>query len=217
MYGNGVYGVLEANYAFAICHFLSAALGASWWHKPLSVLIPVLPKSIGAVTVVMAFFYTAMLFIGLQMATQAYTVFAGTHSMDSRERGHKELGTGNALKQLLYIALFFALAYLYLNQQHELAKFEGRWMLEAVSICYSQLATQVILAHMAKDVYVPAVSPYLALLLGIVNGHVGLLERAVAAKAILAAVLAGYLHFVICVCLQVAQHLKINILTIKAD
>ena len=135
--------------------------------------------------------------------------------MDARERGHKELGPVNATKHLLYIALFFALAYVYLMQPIGESRYRGRILLETVSICYSQIATQVILAHMAKDAYVPAVSPYIVLLLGIFNGRlVGVFPPEEVAYVLAAAVVAGYLHFVICVCIQVARHLGVQILVI---
>lgn len=221
MYGNGVYGVLEANYAFAITHFVSALLGSSWWQQPVRKVVPGLPAQLGSLPGVMVFFYVAMVFIGYQMAVQAYDVFRGKHAMDARERGYKELGTGNALKHLLYMSLFFALAYLYLSQKlDDPGLFEGRWLLETVSLAYSQLATQIIIAHMAKDAYVPAWTPYAALALGLLNSQLSRLDlpsfdQGLVAKAILAAVLIGYLHFVVCVCVQVARHLDINIVTIK--
>jgi hypothetical protein len=214
-YGNGFYGVLEANYAFAICHFVSAAFGADPWHKPLATLAPFLPDVVGKLELVMALFCLAMLFIGGQVLGQAVNVFrGGSHRMDSRERGHKELGHLNAVKHLLYLLLFFSLAYLYLQQDHSGSRFKGRVLLETVAVCYAQIATQVIIAHMAKDAYVPAVTPYVALTVGIVNARVGLVPGETMACIIGAAALAGYLHFVVCVCNQVAGYLGITCLVI---
>lgn len=215
-YGNGVYGVLEANYAFAICHFVSAAFGASAWHVPLGRLAPFLPSALARLPLVMALFYLAMFFIGGQMLVQGFNVYARgkTHKMDVRERGHKELGTLNCTKHLLYLLLFFALAYLYLQQDSEGSRYKGRVLLETVAVCYAQIATQIIIAHMAKDAYIPAVTPYLVLLVGIINARVGLVPGEALACALGAASLAGYLHFVVCVANQVASFLGISVLVI---
>ena len=70
MYGNGYYGVLEANYAFAICHFVSAAFGASAWHTTFGTFIPALPQIVAELPLILLLFWTAMLFIGAQMAIQ---------------------------------------------------------------------------------------------------------------------------------------------------
>ena len=214
-YGNGYYGVLEANYAFAICHFVSAGLGAGAWHGKLGSLMPFLPPVLGDMALVMALFWGAMIFIGLQIINQIVNVFSGNSKMGATERGHKELGTLNAAKHLLYVLLFFALAYLYLMQPLGDSRYTGRYLLEATSLCYSTIATQVILAHMAKDAYIPAVWPYILLAIGIVNSHVKLVQAEQMAVVLLAVVLIGYLHFVICVCNQMARHLGIQILVIE--
>ena len=216
MYGNGYVGVLEANYALASCHLISAIFGADIWHETLGTFVPGLPPAIGQHSALMALFWTAVVCMAGQMAGQVWRVFRQQCKMDARERGHKELGTLNALKHLLYFVAFFALSFIFLLQPLGAGRYKGRMMLEVVSICYSIIATQVIIAHMAKEAYRPSVAPFLALALGIASWGFGVFPGDVTVYALAATVLAGYIHYVFNVVDQICGHLGIQCLVIPA-
>jgi ethanolaminephosphotransferase len=214
MYGNGYFGVLEANYALACTHLISAIFGADTWHQPLGTLFPYVPEAISQVPAIMALFWVAVTCMSLQVLQQAWRVYFVQHKMDARACGHKELGLLNATKHLAYILIFFALAYLFLMQPYEGQRLKQRFMLEMVVFGYATIATQVILAHMAKEAYIPAWTPYLMLMLGAGNSYLGLFPDAEFVYVLSAAVLIAYLHYVINVVDQCCEHLGIRCLTI---
>jgi ethanolaminephosphotransferase len=213
MYGNGYFGVLEANYALASTHLMSALYGANVWHEPLGKLFPFAPQAVFEVPAIMALFWVAATCMVFQMLQQAWRVYFVQHKQDASSCGHKELGSLNATKHLAYIVIYFALAYLFLMEPYGRG-LKQRMMLEVVILGYATIATQVIMAHMAKEAYIPACSPYLALVLGAANAYFKLLPDVEFVFALSAAVLAGYLHYVINVVRQCCEHLGINCLTI---
>jgi ethanolaminephosphotransferase len=214
LYGNGYFGILEANYALATVHFISAALGAHFWTDMLGFWFPRLPARLHMVPVVMAVFYAAVVFMLIQMVGQVARVYRGTATMDASERGHKCLGALPATQHLLYMTVFLALAYLYLMQPPHGGVFHSRALLLYVAVSYSTIATQLIMAHMAKEAWRPAWTPFVGLVAGAVNSKLEFVHSEALAYTLGAVVLVTYLHYVVCVCKQACTHLGVKCFTI---
>lgn len=214
-YGNGYFGILEANYALAAVHVISAILGPEVWKAQLGAITDHLPNLLKQWAVIDFIFTIAITCMGIQMVGQIVNVFSSKQSMDAKEQGHKELGNAYAFKHLLFILLLFALSYLFLMQPAHEGVFHSRSLLMCVLICYTTIATQLIMAHMAKEVLQPAKAPYVLLAFGVINGVLDIVEGEMLTYGMAVIVVVLYLHYVMNVCRQVCSHLGINCLTIR--
>lgn len=216
-YGNGYFGILEANYGLAVVHFVSGALGPHVWQYPLRAIAE-LPEPIASVTFVDAAFALALIFMFIQMAGQVSRVFTFKEAMDAQEKGHKELGGLKAVEHLLYIAAVFCLSFMFLTQNKADHAFFDRGLLLCVTITYTMLATQLIMAHMAKERFQPKIRLYLlGLTLGVVNSLLDLADPVPLLFCLSAAFVSFYVHYVVNVCNQVCDHLGIQCLTIPSQ
>lgn len=214
-YGNGYFGILEANYALAAVHLISAVLGPEVWMSKLTSITAHVPEVLVQWAVIDVIFTAAVVCMMLQMAAQITNVYKSMHGMDKTEQGHKELGTANATKHLLFILLLFVLSYLFLLQPAHGGVYHTRALLMCVLICYTTIATQLIMAHMAKEALEPAKAPYIFLAVGVINSVVDVVEAEMLTYGMAVVVILLYLHYVMNVCRQVCQHLGIYCLTIR--
>ena len=76
-------------------------------------------------------------------------------------------------------------------------------------------STRLIMAHMTKEPFSIALWPIVLMALGMANDRLQILDVTAVAWAILALMLAGYLHYVVSVIDQICGALNINCLTIK--
>lgn len=213
-YGNGYFGILEANYGLAMVHFVSGTLGPHVWQLPLGAVADV-PRSIAHFPLVNVAFTLALVCMLIQIVGQLQRVFTFTEGMDAQEKGHKELGSLKAVEHLLYIAAIFCLAFLFLTQPKSDHPYFSRGLLLCVTITYTMFATQLIMAHMAKERFSPKIRLYLlGMTLGVVNALVELVDPVPLVFIWSACFVSFYVHYVVNVCNQVCEHLGIKCLTI---
>lgn len=213
-YGNGYFGILEANYGLAVVHFVSGIFGPGVWQLPLSALADV-PSRIADFTLVDVAFTLALICMLIQISGQLWRVFTFTGPMDAQEKGHKEIGGLKAVEHLLYIAAFFCLSFMFLAQREGDSLYFSRALLLCVTIAYTMFATQLIMAHMAKERFSPKIRLYLlGMSAGILNSLLDLVDPVLLVFLLSAAFVSFYLHYVVNVCNQVCDHLGIQCLTI---
>lgn len=76
LYGNGIFGVLEANYALAIAQILSGVFGVHIWQLPLQHTLRIaMPQALEEVSPLQVLFGTAVVCMGIQAFGQVYRVF----------------------------------------------------------------------------------------------------------------------------------------------
>lgn len=214
-YGNGYFGILEANYALAAVHLISAVLGPDIWKAKLDTITDHMPEMFLQWSVIDIIFTIAITCMMVQMVGQITNVYKSMHNMDAKEQGHKELGAVPATKHLLFMVLLFVLSYLFLMQPPHGGVYHTRALLMCVLICYTTIATQLIMAHMAKEALEPAKAPYVFLALGVINSLFDFVEGETLTYGMAVIVILLYLHYVMNVCRQVCHHLGINCLTIR--
>ena len=135
--------------------------------------------------------------------------------MDAEEKGHKELGSLKAVEHLLYIAAGFCLSFMFLTQREGDSPYFSRALLLCVTIAYTMFATQLIMAHMAKERFNPKIRLYLlGMSAGVLNSLLDFVDPVLLVFLLAAAFVAFYLHYVVNVCNQVCHHLGIKCLTI---
>lgn len=213
-YGNGYFGILEANYGLAVVHFVSGTLGPQVWQLPLSTVANV-PQQIADFTLVDAAFTLAMVCMLIQISGQLWRVFMFIEPMDAQEKGHKELGGLKAVEHLLYIAAVFCLSFMFLTQREVDNPYFSRALLLCVTIAYTMFATQLIMAHMAKERFSPKIRLYLlGMTVGTLNSVFDLVDPVPLVFFLSAAFVSFYVHYVVNVCNQVCEHLGIKCLTI---
>jgi ethanolaminephosphotransferase len=221
LYGNGFFGILEANYALASVHFISAAIGPQIWDARLGTLVDKIPSfnrlpgGLAHYSVLDVIFAIALLCMSIQKCGQVHRVLRGSHSMTKTEQGHKDLGVASAIKHFLYIVVFFVLSYLFLVQPLSDSPYHARGLLLCVTISYATIATQLIMDHMAKEPFIPAIAPYIGLFVGVLNWVLGVVEAQYLTYGIAGLTIVMYLHYVVNVIMQVCDFLGIRCLTIE--
>lgn len=216
LYGNGYFGVIEANYALASVPIISGFAGVGLWQRPLHELLPFAPPAaLADVNLMWGVFYIAVTCMSIQIIGQCVRVFAAAGTLDAAEAGHKDLGTLNAVKHLLLLVVFFALAYMFLQQPAHGGSYHCRALLLCVNLSYSVVATQLIMAHMAKEAFTPSWVPFAGLVFGVVNAEVDFVHGESLAYGMAAGVAALYLHYVVNVVNQVCAYLGIRCLVLN--
>lgn len=183
----------------------------------LTSIIGHVPETLVQWAVIDIIFAVAVGCMMIQMAGQITNVYKSINGMDAKEQGHKELGSANATKHLLFVLLLFVLSYIFLLQPAHGGVYHTRALLMCVLICYTTIATQLIMAHMAKEALKPALAPYIFLALGVVNSVLDIMEGEMLTYGMAVVVILLYLHYVMNVCRQVCQHLGIYCLTIRKN
>ncbi len=96
---------------------------------------------------------------------------------------------------------------------------EEQWLcrLETVNwgLTYAFVASQLIMAHMCKEPFEPAMWAIGQMALGAVNRRLHVVDPLALTAGLTALVLLGYLHYVLVVIGQICDFLDINCLTIK--
>lgn len=234
LYGNGMWGVTEANYAVVLLHWYTFALGPiGWTWRPFTALFaatgldsslpPVLVdllRSMGVNDLLLLTFG----FMGASLlAEQVYRVFklAGTQqvrqtTMPPAEQGSKTVGRGAAMWHLAQIfgtcAIGGLLVGLPITDQDQ-----ARVLFATFGITYAMQATRLIMAHMTKEPFSVAAWPLVLMSMQIGNYFVPLLDPRLLTLAVNAVVIAGYLHYVIGIIGEICESLGIRALTIKPN
>uniref|UniRef100_A0A7S0X1J6 Ethanolaminephosphotransferase n=1 Tax=Chlamydomonas leiostraca TaxID=1034604 RepID=A0A7S0X1J6_9CHLO len=218
LYGNGLCGVLEANYALATMSAVSAAFGVGVWDTPLSTLLPFLPACVTQPYVLRHGFYVvAILGCVPLISGQLWRVLTSDpKALPKEEVGHKELGRDAQVRQL---ALLGGLMLLGLWWQSDpgagAAVGQCRVASHTYGVMYALVASQLIMTHMAKEPFRPAHWAYWVVAAGTLNAYTRALPVLPFSAALAAGAGATYLHYVWCVVEQVCVHLGIKCLTIK--
>nr|QZD35611.1 CDP-ethanolamine:1, 2-diacylglycerol ethanolaminephosphotransferase [Lobosphaera incisa]QZD35612.1 CDP-ethanolamine:1, 2-diacylglycerol ethanolaminephosphotransferase [Lobosphaera incisa] len=216
LYGNGYWGLTEANYALVILHFATAAFGPHFWGTHLSSLVHMkLPID---VTVKESLLLAVSIFASMQVAGQLWRVLTRRHPpLPAPERGHKQLGSGHAASHLAQVVLILGLGAILMLEPAS-AHGQARVVVATYGLVYALEATKLIMDHMAKEPFEITWWPVALLVVYIINNRLLLVPAAPLAWIILAITMAGYVQYVTAVCGEICAYLGINCLTIrKAD
>ncbi|KAL6763528.1 CDP-Ethanolamine:DAG ethanolamine phosphotransferase [Haematococcus lacustris] len=242
LYGNGWFGVLEGNYALVVINFISAAYGPSIWSTPLPFTMPSALAGLQCVRDV--FFVVVAVMAGISCLGQLQRVAQfPTSSLSKQEQGHKQLGYGAAAMHLAYLALLTGLGSTWMaSPVHDLmdnvrtlhANVGGglgglgggawaTWLQAGVirlpqatfGFVYATVALQLIVAHMAKEPFVPFSWALAVLALGSGNAVLRLVDPLPLNWLLLATTLVAFTHYATSVIDQICKYLGIKCLTIS--
>jgi ethanolaminephosphotransferase len=210
LYGNPYFGVMEGNYSIAAVHLLTAALGPRFWHWPLVTTGPTGTLSLrdAAILVLTAVGGT------LQVSGQLARVFGrAAPPLPASERGAKQRGAGAAAWHLAQLCLVLALGGAWLADGR-VAPGQCRLVQVAFGVVYALTASQLIVAHMAKEPFEPPAWALGVLAAGAANSRLRLVDGRLAAAALAAVAIAGYAHYVVSVVAQICDYLQIRCFSI---
>lgn len=233
LYGSGLWGVTEANYAVCLVHLFTYIVGpAGWTWTPFSFLGTRCDNSINFIERLCSFisglqvndallltfgFMGASLF--LQQVVRVFKLSGSdtllNTTLPTEERGHKDLGfmaSGSHLLQILWtcIGCGTILILPIVPPSH------SRIVFEIFGINYAWQATRMIMAHMSKESFQIAILPNILIMLQILNFFVEAFEPTGIAYAVLAGTAVGYLQYILSVISEICAFLGISALTIKA-
>ena len=228
LYGNGWWGVTEANYTLVALHFVSAAFGARRvWSAPLATLLPasVASNHPRLVTLLAPYACNDALLACIygcgvwQAAAVLGRVFVlrTPRGLPAGEKGAKDLGVGAQLSHLAQLAVFVGVGcasmleplYVHRSAAHV------RIVFGLYGVAYALEASKLIVDHMAKEPFELVWWPVAILAAVTANAAGGgPVDPTVAAVAGFAVATAGYLHYVVGVVRQICDYLGIKCLTI---
>jgi ethanolaminephosphotransferase len=242
VYGNGTWGVTEANYAVVLLHLTSGIFGPQMWNtspmksnvwairmvKEAGKLYPLLASIVQKI-VALQMNHALLLLLGYMglglFASQVKRVFTVSNqpallkdTMPKDERGCKQLGTSAAAFHLFQVILFHAVgaALLFQNQSGMYLPGMTRLSLATFGITYALQATRLIMAHMSKEPFTIALWPVVGQAVQAANlGVYRFADPVVVGWIVNIAVIVGYLHYVTNIISEVCDFLDINALTIK--
>lgn len=241
VYGNGTWGVTEANYAVVLLHLTSAICGPQMWNstpmksktwamklvKESGSVSPLLARIVQKITALQMNHALLLLlgYMGLGLfSSQVKRVFTVSNqpallknTMPKDERRFKQLGPSAAASHLFQVVLFHAVGALLLFQtQLGMDRGMTRLALATFGITYALQATRLIMAHMSKEPFTIALWPVVGQAAQAVNlGVHRFADPVVVGWIVNIAVILGYLHYVTSVISEVCVFLDINALTIK--
>ncbi|CAD7701202.1 unnamed protein product [Ostreobium quekettii] len=203
---SGLWGVLEANYATAGVHVVTAVWGPAVWRlRPLGLPFELADGALAGMTLAGA----------IQTAGQIWRVLKyDTSKMSKQERGHKELGGGLAAWHLLFFLMLFLPAAMWLGAPTT-APGQCRAIFSSFGLTFALVSTQLIVAHMGKVAFEPAWWSMCLVFVGAANVHLQLFDGPALSFIIAATILCGYLHYVTSVVNEICQFLNIWCLWIK--
>ncbi len=137
--------------------------------------------------------------------------FASCHP---QERGHKHLGTTAASLHLVLLMCMLLLGCIWLWQSVDEPHLCRAQSLN-FGLVYGLVACNMIMAHMCKEPFQPALWAIGAMAVGAVNARLQLVDRLLLTAGLDALVLLGFLHYVLSVIRQICDYLDIYCLTIK--
>ncbi|KAK9829687.1 hypothetical protein WJX72_007350 [[Myrmecia] bisecta] len=213
LYGNGYWGLTEANYALVFVHFATAAFGPHIWTAHLSSLLPVkLPVDIQINQLLLL---AVGFFAALQSIGQIWRVLTAQQpSMPLHERGHKQMGFSHALSHLVQIVLILVMGVIIMLEPAT-SPGQARAIVAMYGLVYALEATKLIMDHMAKEPFEITWWPVVLMVLYILNNRVTLVSPPLLAWIITAITMAGYVQYVTTVCGEICAYLGINCLTIR--
>lgn len=132
-----------------------------------------------------------------------------------QERGHKQLGGNAAAAHLALIVAMVVLAGLWLCQPCQEELYLCRLQSAGVGITYALFASQLIVAHMCKEPFLPPLWAMGLMALAIINKALHIVDPLKLTLGLDVFLLLGYLHYVVVVINQICGHLGIYCLTIK--
>lgn len=231
VYGNGLWGVTEANYCVVLLHYITAVMGPSrWLWRPLAglaasapvaaVLPPAVRSLLGALQLNEVVSFTIAGLAALMAVEQLFRVFrlAGTRQLASTtlpkvEQGHKQLGRARAAAHLVQLAAVFVLG-VPLLALPSTAVGPPQVAMITFGVVYAIQATRLIMAHMAKEPFEVAIWPLAAMALQLGNAWSQSLDPTLLAYAVNAVVVGGYLHYVVVMINEICGFLGIPCLTV---
>ncbi|GAX81325.1 hypothetical protein CEUSTIGMA_g8756.t1 [Chlamydomonas eustigma] len=211
-YGNGWFGVMEANYALALVHLSVYVFGIGMWERTLNDIVPFdLPISLS----VRDLFFAAYVIGGLiQVLGQLSRVLAFDSSkLDKEERGNKELGFAARVKHLVIIVMVLVLG-VWWTSDNEVAHGQCRMASISYGLIYALVASNLIVSHMAKE---PVPVPYWAyalLFLGAVSRQFKVADSWTTTGVLMLIALLGYSHYVVNVINEICTHLGLQVFLI---
>lgn len=231
LYGSGLWGVTEANYAVFIIHMMTYILGPAFWSfRPLSGLDNFCPD-IGLMQYFCQFFSTLklndtlLLIFGVMGASlfgqQVVRVFrlSGSDillktSLPKDERGHKELGRAAALSHLLQI-LWTCMGLGVILMLPLVPRSHSRIVFEIFGVNYALQATRMIMAHMSKEPFQITTWSNVLILIQVLNYWTGSMDPVKLAYFVFVSVAVGYLHYISSIVSEICAFLGISALKIK--
>lgn len=216
LYGTAGFGVLEANYTLAIIHLLAYFFGVDLWTIEVNNFLPFeLPFILDVRHAWFAAFVIGSL---VQIYGQVVRCFAFDSSkLPKEERGNKDLGPSARLLHLSYIFAILVLGVWWTSASPSapgMAPGLCRLASVAYGLVYALVASQLIVAHMAKEPFTPSSWGYLLLLVGALNRQLGVVDGMVVAAFLTATALFWYGHYVVSVVNAICLHLHIHAFTI---
>lgn len=218
LYGNGYWGITEANYLLVLINWITAAVGPWLWTSQLFEVLHMsppqwLPHSVAHATVnqfIVAFVAT---FGTEQLMGQIYRVVVANQMLPAEDRGHKRLGRREALSHVAQLVMLFTLG-AYVMSQDLIAPGQLRACFAIFGIVYALQATRLIMMHMCKEPFELFWWPITVIVLVIANDWLQAFNTNLVAWLAVGIVLAGYFHYVVAVIDQICSFLGINCLTI---
>ncbi|KAG2422683.1 hypothetical protein HXX76_015847 [Chlamydomonas incerta] len=211
MYGDGNFGILEANYVLALVTFITGTFGPAMWDTPMQAIVPVFPWD---TSVKHAFIVFAMCIALIQNYGQLYRVFSRNWTMlPEAERGHKELGNASRLTHLASGAALIFLGAVYLAD-NKLQPGQARLAGLLYGLVYAIVATQLIMDHMCKEPFRSPLLPLAVLTAAAANSVLQLVDARATAATLAGAMIVYYLVYVTTIVNQVCLYLGIKCLTI---
>ncbi|KAL4432539.1 hypothetical protein ABPG77_000476 [Micractinium sp. CCAP 211/92] len=231
VYGNGMIGVTEANYAVVFLHLLTWAMRPQrWLAHPFArlagcSLAQQLPRPVTAFLAALKLNEAVVLFICSMAMMLSYQqvvrVFrlAGSKQLEhttlpKREQGHKQLGRRHAAAHLLQLVATFVLGAALMSMPPA-GPSGARVAMGTFGIVFALQATRLIMAHMCKEPFRVAVWPLVAMAVQVANYFFRWLDVETLSYSVNAVVIAGYLHYVVCVINEICAFLNIPCLTIR--
>lgn len=232
LYGNGLWGVTEANYAVVLLHLYTYTFGERGWNTrifsfilPSSCSVSTLPFDICRFATSMGINDTLLLvfgILGIQLFfQQIIRVFrlSGTRMLEEttlpkEEMGNKSLGRKHAalhLAQILSTGLCGAI----IMSLPTVSRGQARVHFASFGITYALQATRSIMAHMSKEPFRIELWPLILITFQAVNHYVAWFDKVMVSYLVAALVLVGYLHYVISLIGEICSYLGINALTIR--
>jgi ethanolaminephosphotransferase len=231
LYGNGLWGVTEANYAVVLLHYYTYVFGPKGWtSRPFAAVVSmpivgdVLPSRVCSFLGALGINDTLLILfgtLGLHLLTQQVVrvfMLAGSRMLEETlppsERGNKTLGKFSAAMHLAQI-LVTAASGAAIMLLPSYVPGQARVHCATFGVTYAMQATRLIMAHMAKEPFSVATWPLILIAVQVANHWLAVLDPVLLAYAVNAVVVAGYLHYVLSMIGEICGYLGINALTIS--
>ncbi|CAL5221609.1 g3829 [Coccomyxa viridis] len=218
LYGNGYWGVTEANYLMIALHFFTAAVGPGFWGINITQWIKApLPWPIQDGLLLKHVLLLSVFCCGVQQFSgQMWRIFAKGMSgmMPEEERGHKQLGRAQALSHLAQLGLTLLLGILVMAEPWPTVS-AWRAVYGGFGVLYALQASKLIMDHMAKEPFEIFWMPILALVMLLAFSRAAIVSSEISAWTFAGLMVAFYLHYVTSAISEICAFLGIKCLTIK--